>query len=102
MIPLQWLGILCVAGGCLTLLSPVLGWMRELAAAGGMSDRLSLLLRGLGVALLTQICTDVCRQSGEATLANGVEMAGKAELLLLCLPLLRELIEAAQGLLGHV
>lgn len=101
-VPLQWLAILSVAAGCLAMLSPVLEWMQALADASGMSDRMSLLLRGLGVAFLTQICTDVCKQSGETTLAGGVEMAGKAEILLLCLPLFRELIDAAQGLLDGI
>lgn len=101
-VPLQWLAILSVAAGCLAMLSPVLEWMQTLADASGMSDRMSLLLRGLGVAVLTQICTDVCKQSGETTLAGWVEMAGKAEILLLCLPLFRELIDAAQGLLDGI
>jgi hypothetical protein len=50
--------------------------------------------------LLTQLCADLCRQSGEASLAGGVALAGKAELLLLCLPLLKELIVIAQELLS--
>jgi hypothetical protein len=48
---------------------------------------------------LTQLCADFCRQGGEGQLAGGVELAGKAELLLLCLPRLKELFELASGML---
>lgn len=98
--PLQWLGILLTAGAGLLLLEPVLSWFRELSEANGIGNYTDCLLRALGVAFLTQGCADLCRQSGEASLASGVELAGKAELLLLALPLLRELLSVAGTLLS--
>ena len=98
--PLQWTGTLLLSGASLLLLQPVIAYLTELCAAFGMSETSSLLLRGLGVALLTQVCSDLCRQSGEAALAGGVELAGKAEILLLCLPQLRSLVETAGALLS--
>ena len=64
-----------------------------------MVDICTLLLKGLGVVTLTQLCADMCRQSGESSLAGGVELAGKAELLLLCLPYMERLTETAIQLL---
>ena len=97
---LQWTGTVVLFGATLLLWQPVLSWIGEVCAAHGMGETGSLLLRGLGVAVLTQLCAELCRQSGESGLALGVEGAGKAELLLLCLPMLRDLVETAGELLG--
>ena len=98
-LPLQWTGSITLIGASLLMLSPVLAWVGELCAQSGRSDICALLFKGLGVATLTQLCAEMCRQSGEGTLASGVEMAGKAELMLLCLPYLRRLAETAGQLL---
>jgi stage III sporulation protein AD len=99
-LPLQWTGNVLLVGAAVLMMTPVLTYLGELCTDVGMGEMASLLIRGLGVALLTQLCADLCRQSGEASLAGGVELAGKAELLLLCLPLLKELIVIAQELLS--
>ena len=101
-LPMQWVGHVLITLACLGLLQPLLSWLKELSAAGGVNDTLSLLLRGLAVALLTQLCADMCRQGGDATLATGVENAGKIELLLLCLPLLEQLLQTARELLSYL
>lgn len=98
-LPLQWSGTVVLCGAALLLWQPVLLWLGELCEASGVGKEAELLFKGLGVAVLTQICADLCRQSAEAALANSVEMAGRAELLLLCLPQLKELLQTAQTLL---
>lgn len=97
--PLQWTGTIVLTGAALLMLSPVITWVGELCEGQGVSELTGLMIKGLGVAMLTQFCADLCRQSGEASLANSVELAGKAELLLLCLPMLRDLIDLSQGML---
>ena len=99
-LPLQWTGTVVLTGASLLMLAPVIAWVGELCEGQGMGEMASLMLKGLGVALLTQFCADLCRHSGEAPLANSVEMAGKAELLLLCLPMLRDLIDVAGEMLA--
>ena len=59
----------------------------------------STLLKARGVSLAVEICADLCRDAGEASLAARLEMIGKAELLLLALPLVTELADIARGLL---
>lgn len=100
--PLQWTGILVLGAGGLLLVQPVLVWLGELCGALGMGETATRLLKGLGIAVLTQLCADLCRQTGEGSIATAVETAGRAELLLLCLPLLRELVDMAADLLGEL
>ena len=52
-------------------------------------------LRAVGIAVLSRLCADICRDCGESTLASGVEIALRLEILVLCIPLVREIIGAA-------
>lgn len=84
----------------LAWISPLLSYLRQLTELSGMGDSAELLLKALGIAWLTQCCADVCRESGESGAANGVELAGKVELLLLALPLLNNVLEVVSELLS--
>ena len=65
----------------------------------GIAPYAETMLRALGIALLTRICADICRDCGETGAASGVEMAGKLTILLLCVPLIREMIGYATEIL---
>ena len=58
------------------------------------------LLKALAIAILTQICADMCRECGESSMANGVELIGKMEILILALPLMEAILELANDLLA--
>ena len=63
------------------------------------SVHIETILKGLGIVILTQIASDICRDSGEGTLASHIETVGKLELLLLCIPLIEEILATAEKLL---
>lgn len=98
-LPLQWLGVLLFGVAVLGMMQPLVSFALELVGTSALGEVAALLLRGLGVAYLTQLCADVCRQSGEAQIAAGVENAGRVQLLLLALPTLQQLVETAGQLL---
>ena len=58
------------------------------------------LLKALGIAVLTQISSDLCRECGEASIASSVEMIGKIEILLLSIPLIEKIMALAQELIS--
>ena len=58
-----------------------------------------ILFRALGIATLTHITAELCRDCGESTLAGGVEMLGKLEILTLCLPLIAAVLETVGEIL---
>ncbi len=80
-------------------LFPTIEVINEFVADTPLAKYSSTLLKALGVALAVEICSDMCRDAGEPTLASRLEMIGKAELLLLALPLVSELIGIAKGFL---
>ena len=98
-LPLQWTGNVLLVGAAFLMLAPFLSWVSEVCQGAGVGEQAALLFKGLGVAILTQLCADFCRQSGEGHLAGSVELAGKAEILLLCVPSLKQLFALAADLL---
>lgn len=72
-----------------------LSLLSELAESGGVGELLDPLLRMLGIGLATTFTADTCRDLGEGTVAARVELCGRVEILLLCLPFLSELLSLA-------
>ena len=102
LLPLVRVAVLVGTGALiLAMLSPLIAYLKELMIQSGIqSSHGELLFKALGIALLTQFCADVCRESGESGAASTVELTGKMEILLLCLPLLEEILSAARELLS--
>ena len=100
--PLLRMAVTVVALGLtLSLASTVLGYVTELANATGGLDQEGwpILLKALGVAVLTEIAASVCRDSGETGLATWVETAGKLEVLLLSFPLIKTVLDTVTEIL---
>lgn len=92
--------ILLFGYAALTAAAPLINYLRTLMGMSGISTYTAILLRALGIATLTHICAALCRECGEGAVANGVELVGKLELLLLALPLVQEILAVAQELLS--
>ena len=68
----------------------------------GLSGYARIMAKALGLALLSRICADICRDIGEGAVGSGIELGGKLAILSLCIPLIGELIGYARQLLGMV
>ena len=80
-------------------LSPALNFARAQLTTDAASYG-ETMLKALGITYLTFICSSVCRDCGESSVAAGVEAVGKAELILLSLPFLRQILSVMEELLG--
>lgn len=99
-VPLVRIGSIVLFGSLfIASAKPVLSLINVLGNGAGASEYTEAILKGLGIVILTQICSDICRDSGEGTLAGHVETVGKLELLLLCIPFIQEILVTAQKLL---
>lgn len=58
-----------------------------------------ILFKALGVCMLTRLTADTCRDAGETALAAKAEFVGKTLLLILSLPLFREITEVALSMM---
>lgn len=91
--------VLAFGFSLLKLASPAILYIKSISQGSTISEYSTLLFKALGIAVLTQICAQMCRESGESGIATGVELVGKIEILLLCIPLIEELLSLAQELL---
>ena len=72
----------------------------DLLAAVEISSTLFLpLLKTAGIAVVTRIGADLCRDAGESAVASAVEMAGAMGALLAVLPLMQAAWEVLRSLL---
>lgn len=90
-----------LAGLLLSMVSTVVDFMGELGGDKGMpAEMWQIILKALGVTLITDVAAGICRDSGEGGVAAWVETAGKLEIILLALPLITEILVVVRGLLG--
>lgn len=87
-------------GTAVSELLPVMREVSEMANGSGVGKWMAVMMKTLGIAVVVQFGADICRDSGETSIASKLEMVGKAEIILLALPLMRELIALAVRLVG--
>lgn len=58
-----------------------------------------LLVKVLGIAIITKLGADICSENSSSALASVVELTGKAVILAMCLSLIKTLAELAKGLI---
>lgn len=83
---------------CFLFILPKIGesvqFVRELSMYMDKSHT-DVILRVLGITYLTETSSEICKSAGESAVGGYIELAGRVEIMLLCLPLLRELTELA-------
>ena len=98
-IPLKLCGAVVLYSGVLLLLLPLIEELRSMTESRALATYTKTILKALGIALLSELVSGICRDCGEGTVAVMVELSGKAAILLLALPLVQALIETVEGLL---
>ncbi len=82
-----------------TSLTEIINTLTEMAGGlGETSAYLKIMFKVLGIALITQIISDLCRDCGESALAGQTEVAAKIIIVSLILPLLQAVIKVITGL----
>ena len=99
-VPMKLAAAVVFLGILLGMAIPLVSWMREMLSVGVVSEYAELLLGALGIAVVTGVCADLCRECREPTVASYVEMAGRLEILILSVPLIKEILEAVRQLPG--
>ncbi len=91
MLALRSAGTVLVLGGVVMLILSVLDKLGAMEIQDG-AEYISVMVRALGLCVLCRVCSDICRDCGQATLAAAVESAGKVGMILLAMPTVTEII----------
>jgi len=89
-IPLSETMSVMLTGISLAICNPIIDFLNNLVEPSS-KNYITLLLKSVGISLVVSTASDICRDCGENAIAAKVELLGKCEILLLSLPLLKEI-----------
>ena len=99
--------LLCVACSVMILLSvlgsasAVIETVRQIVAVSGISTGyLAIMLKVIGICLLTEFTANICRDAGSSALASNVTLAGKLMVTFTALPLYADILNMVSSLLS--
>ncbi len=102
MAPLVILGgcgvLLVTLSGKLTEITDSVGNMTELA--GLDNENIKILLKALGICIVTQFAADICYDNSCSSVAAAVELSGRVGALILALPMLETVASLGIGLIN--
>ena len=82
---------------------PILEFVEELEEIGGLdSDMIRILLKIVGIGILSEIAVPVCADAGNASVGKAVQFLAVMVILSLSIPLFRSLIQVLQEILGQL
>ena len=79
---------------------PFITFVKDIAAEKGVENYFTLMLKALAISFCCRMSAEICRDCGENTLASRVELAGKVGIVLISLPIVKQLFEIAKDMLG--
>ena len=96
-------GCVLVAGFTAVYLSPGVRFLGELESMGNLrSDLLGILLKAVGIGLISEIAAVVCSDSGNAGLGKMIQLIGSVVILWLSIPVFQALLDLVQTILGEL
>ena len=85
-----------VGSALVIMVEPIVVQIYTVAAIGDDLLRYaSVAIKAVGLAIITRLCSDMCRDCGEISLASGIELAFRFEVVILCLPFIKEIFNVA-------
>ena len=95
----------CAIVGTLAIgyMRPVIEFVQQLRAIGQLDiGMLEILLKVVGIGIIGEIVSMVCSDAGNAALGKSLQLLSTAVILWLSLPLLTQLLELMQQILGGI
>lgn len=88
---------LILLGGSIAMLYPIISYMHEITTGTGFSVYIETVIKVLGIAVISESAADLCRDAGESAIASKTEFAAKIMIIYLALPVIKNLISLAFG-----
>lgn len=98
--PLKLSAAVVFFGLALGSATPLFRYLLQLVDSSDLSSHRGVIFGAFGIAMVCHTTAELCRECGEPTVASYVELTGKIEILLLCLPMVSEIIREVEGLVS--
>ena len=79
--------------------APLTSYVSELAETSGFGIYAETIIKSLAVTLLAQTTGDICRDCGENAVAGKIEFAAKCAIMLLSLPVIKNILSLSEAVL---
>ena len=87
---------------CVSFLSPIIEFIRELRRIGDLEQGfLGILLKCVGVGLLSELAELICADAGENAMGKSLQILSGIVIVWLSLPLMKQVIVLLEEVLGH-
>ena len=93
------LSSLLIISAVITRFSGAVSTVTEIMKENGTIGYGKVMLKSLGVGIVVNTVGSICRDMGETSISSGIELAGKIEILLICLPVITEMLSLIRGIL---
>ena len=88
-----------IFGAAVSAVAPLTSYVSELAETSGFGIYAETIIKSLAVTLLAQTTGDICRDCGENAVAGKIEFAAKCAIMLLSLPVIKNILSLAEAVL---
>lgn len=101
-VPLTIAGSLILIVTAFGVGKPVFEYISDLMSSSPIvGEAAEILVRVIGIAVITRISADICREMGAVSIASSLETVAKFEIILLSLPLVSSVIEGVRSLFSE-
>lgn len=100
LVPVRVGSVILIFSLSLAMLVPILSFIGGIVDKLGANEYIEVMLKALAIAYITNISSDICKDCGEGSIATGIEIAGKIEMILISLPLINKIIMVSQELIS--
>ncbi len=88
-----------IFGAAVSAVAPLTSYVSELAETSGFGIYAETIIKSLAVTLLAQTTGDICRDCGENAVAGKIEFAAKCAIMLLSLPVIKNILSLSEAVL---
>lgn len=93
-------GTVVILGSLTVWSADIMAEVMSYVVTDEISEYMRIMLKALGLCLISKLCADICRDMGESAIGNGIELSCRLAILSLCLPLIDRLMGYARELIG--
>ena len=88
-----------LSGVCVSLIEPISEYINDISDSADYGPYVKVMMKSLGIALVSSGSADICKDCGESAIAAKVELVGKCAIMLTALPLIRSLLLLAEDIM---
>lgn len=86
---------------CIPYLASVLVMFENIADESGIeSEYIKTVIKIIGTAYIFQFASDICKDAGETSVANKLELGGKIIIIVLSMPILYAILELVNNIIN--